>query len=140
QVEKAPLEPGIDATRLRDAISVLESCEREETASRLSLLAEAANEAVKMIRARFEPDREELRQLRAESAELAAQIDLLQRGVSPGPQPLLAALGARLPTLPGQMPPRALREVCEVSDESWRAAAEVVFTEKFAVLVEEEHY
>lgn len=140
QVEKAPLEPGIDATRLRDAISVLESCEREETASRLSLLAEAANEAVKMIRARFEPDREELRQLRAESAELAAQIDLLQRGVSPGPQPLLAALGARLPTLPGQMPPRALREVCEVSDESWRAAAEVVFTEKFAVLVEEQHY
>ena len=140
QVGKAPLDPIVDTTRLKNAIGFLESCEREQTASSLSLLAEAANETVKTIRSRFDGDREELRRLRSEKSDLQAQIDLLQRGVSPGPQPLLAALKSQLPLLPNQTPPRALREVCEVSDESWRAAAEVVFEEKFAVLVAETHY
>lgn len=140
QVGKAPLEPGVDTTRLRNAIDFLESCEREQTASSLSLLADAANETVKTIRSRFESDRAELVRLRAEKADLHSQIDLLQRGVSPGPQPLLAALKAQLPLLPGQTPPRALRELCEVTDESWRAAVEMVFEEKFAVLVTAGHY
>jgi uncharacterized protein YPO0396 len=140
QVGKAPLHPAVDTTRLQHAITFLESCEREQTASSLSLLAEAANETVKTIRGRFDADREELRRLRGEKSDLQAQIDLLQRGVSPGPQPLLAALKSQLPLLPGQTPPRALREICEVTDETWRAAVEVVFEEKFAVLVGSEHY
>jgi hypothetical protein len=140
QVAKAPLHPFVDTTRLGSAIRFLEDCERDQTASSLSLLAEAANETVKGIRSRFEPEREELRVLRNEKADLKAQIDLLQRGVSPGPQPLLSALKAQLPLLPGEAPPRALREICEVTDESWRAAAEVVFDEKFAVLVSGGHY
>jgi uncharacterized protein YPO0396 len=140
QVGKAPLHPAVDTTRLQHAIAFLESCEREQTASSLSLLAEAANETVKTIRGRFDPDREELRRLRSEKTDLGAQIDLLQRGVSPGPQPLLAALKSQLPLLPGQTPPRALREICEVTDEAWRADAEVVFEEKFAVLVGSDHY
>lgn len=140
QVGKAPLHPSVDTTRLHNAITFLESCEREQTASSLSLLADAANETVKTIRGRFEPDREELRRLRSEKSDLQAQIDLLQRGVSPGPQPLLSALKSQLPLLPGQAPPRALREICEVNDEAWRVAAEVVFEEKFAVLIGSEHY
>ncbi len=140
QVGKAPLDPIVDTTKLKNAILFLEGCEREQTASSLSLLAEAANETVKTIRSRFEPDREELRRLRSEKSDLQAQIDLLQRGVSPGPQPLLSALKSRLPLLPNQMPPRALREICEVTDENWRAATEVVFEEKFAVLVASDHY
>ena len=140
QVAKAPLHPFVDTTRLGNAIAFLESCEREQTASSLSLLADAANETVRNIRARFEPEREELRILRTEKADLRAQIDLLQKGVSPGPQPLLSALKARLPLLPGETGPRALREICEVTDEAWRAAAEVVFEEKFSVLVSAGHY
>jgi len=140
QVGKAPLHPFVETTRLANAITFLESCEREQTGSSLSLLAEAANETVKGIRSRFEPEREELRLLRNEKTELKAQIDLLQRGVSPGPQPLLSAVKSRLPLLPGETPPRALREICEVTDEAWRAAAEVVFDEKFAVLVSANHY
>jgi uncharacterized protein YPO0396 len=140
QVEKAPLDPIVDTTKFRNAIAFLEGCEREQTASSLSLLADAANETVKTIRSRFEPDREDLRRLRSEKSDLQAQIDLLQRGVSPGPQPLLAALKSQLPLLPNQMPPRALREICEVTDENWRAAAEVVFEEKFAVLVASGNY
>ena len=140
QVAKAPLHPFVDTTKLGNAISFLESCEREQTASSLSLLADAANETVKGIRSRFEPEREELRILRNEKSDLKAQIDLLQRGVSPGPQPLLSALKEQLPLLPGEAPPRALREICEVTDEAWRAAAEVVFEEKFAVLVSTGHY
>ncbi len=140
QVAKAPLSPFVDTAKLAQTISFLESCEREQTGSTLSLLAEAANETVKIIRSRFERDREELRRLRAEKTDLVAQIDLLQRGVSPGPQPLLTALKTHLPLLPGQVPPRALRELCEVTDESWRAAAEIVFEEKFAVLVASDQY
>lgn len=140
QVAKAPFDPFVDTSRLSDAVALLDSCERSETGNVLALLADGANEAVKSIRARFEPDRENLRKLRAEKADLDAQIDLLQRGVSPGPQPLLDALKAQLPLLPNQTPPRALREICEITDESWRAAVEVVFDEKFAVLVEEGHY
>lgn len=140
QVHKAPLDPIVDTTKLKHSIEFLESCEREQTASSLSLLADAANDTVKTIRSRFEPDREELRKLRAEKSDLQAQIDLLQRGVSPGPQPLLAALKSQLPLLPSETPPRALREICEVADETWRAAAEVAFEEKFAVLVPPNHY
>jgi uncharacterized protein YPO0396 len=140
QVHKAPLDPIVDTTKLKHAIEFLDSCEREQTASSLSLLADAANETVKTLRSRFEPDREELRKLRNEKSDLQAQIDLLQRGVSPGPQPLLAALKSQLPLLPNESPPRALREICEVTDESWRAAAEVAFEEKFAVLVPPNHY
>lgn len=140
QVAKAPLHPFVDTTRLGNAISFLESSDREQTASSLSLLADAANETVKNLRSRFEPEREELRLLRNEKSDLKTQIDMLQRGVSPGPQPLLAALKSQLPLLPGEAPPRALREICEVTDETWRAAAEVVFEEKFAVLVSAGHY
>lgn len=140
QVGKAPLQPTVDTTRLQHAIDFLEGCERPETATSLTMLADAANETVKTIRSRFESDREELRRLRNEKSDLQAQIDLLQKGISPRAQPLLGALKAQLPLLPDQTPPRALRELCEVSDENWRAAAEVVFEEKFAVLVAKDHY
>ncbi len=140
QVDKAPLEPRVDTTRLQHAIGILEACERPETATSLTMLADAANDTVKTIRSRFESDREELRRLRNEKSDLQAQIDLLQKGISPRAQPLLGALKAQLPLLPDQTPPRALRELCEVSDENWRAAAEVVFEEKFAVLVAKGHY
>ncbi|MBB5353033.1 hypothetical protein HNR46_003286 [Haloferula luteola] len=140
QVSKAPLDPMVDTTRLKHAIEHLDSCDREQTGSSLSLLADAANETVKVLRQRFEPDREDLRRLRAEKSDLEAQVDLLQRGVSPVPQPLLAALKSQLPLLPNEPAPRALRELCEVTDEHWRAAAEVVFEEKFAVLVDSQHY
>lgn len=140
QVAKAPVHPFVDTTRMDEAICFLDSCERSETANTLSLLAEAANQLCRDLRSRFAKDQTELQRLRGEKGELESQIDLLKKGVSPGYQPLLAALRETLPTLPGEDPPRALRELCEVDDEDWRTAAEVAFDEKFSVLVAEKHY
>lgn len=140
QVAKAPVHPFVDTTRMEEAVGFLDSCERSETANTLSFLADAADQLCRDLRSRFAKDAEELRKLRGEKSDLESQIDLLKKGVSPGHQPLLAALKEHLPILPGEEPPRALRELCEVDDESWRAAAEVAFEEKYAVLVSREHH
>jgi uncharacterized protein YPO0396 len=140
QVAKAPVHPFVETTRMDDAIRFLDSCERSETANTLSLLAEAANQLCRELRARFAKDQSELQKLRSEKADLDSQIDLLKKGIPPGHQPLLSALRDALPTLPGEPPPRALRELCEVEDETWRAAAEVAFEDKFAVLVGDAHH
>lgn len=137
---KAPLQPFIDTTRMADSLAFLESCERHESGNSLSLLADAADDVCKNLRSRFAKDAEELRRLRTEKSDLESQIDLLKRGVPPAAQPLLAALREHLPLMPGEAPPRALRELCEVEDESWRAAAETAFEEKFAVLVAPAHH
>jgi hypothetical protein len=140
QVAKAPVHPFVDTTQMNEKIRYLESCERSETANTLSLIADAANQLCIDLRSRFAKDQTELQRLRSEKAEIESQVDLLKKGISPSHQPLLSMLRESLPILPGEDPPRALRELCEVEDENWRAAAEVVFEEKFAVLISEEHY
>ncbi|MCB1130474.1 MAG: hypothetical protein KDN05_05045 [Verrucomicrobiae bacterium] len=140
QVSKAPVHPFVDTTKMNEAISFLDSCERHETANTLSLLADAANQLCRDLRSRFAKDQAELQKFRSEKSDIESQIDLLRKGVSPEHQPLLTALRESLPLLPGETPPRALRELCEVDDESWRAAAEVAFEEKYAVLVSGENH
>ncbi len=139
EMAKAPVEPKVFISPLEDAIKVLDSCEREETSNTLSLLADAANKLTRELRDRFRSDADELRHLRSEKSALDTQIDSLKRGLPPVPQPLLSALRETLPLTPGETPPRALRELCEINDETWRPAAEVVLTEKFAVIVSPEH-
>ncbi len=140
EVAKAPVHPPVDVSRMEEALRFLDSCERAETSNSLSHLALSADQLCKLLRERYRNEAEELRHLRAEKSDLDAQVDALKRGLPPVPQPLLAALCEQLPILPGELPPRALRELCEVEDETWRAAAEVVFEEKFAVLVASGHH
>lgn len=140
EVGRAPVHPFVDVSRMDEALRFLDSCERSETSNTLAHLALAADQLCKQLRDRFRNDAEELRRLRSEKSDLDAQIDALKRGLPPVPQPLLNALREHLPMLPGERPPRALREVCEVEDEAWRAAAEVVFEEKFAVLISSDHH
>ena len=140
QVAKAPVHPFVATNRMDEAIRFLDSCEHPETANALALLAEAADQLCRDLRARFAKDQAELQRLRGEKADLDSQIDLLKKGIPPGHQPLLTALREALPILPGETPPRALRELCEVEDEAWRAAAEVAFEEKFAVLIGDAHH
>ncbi|MEX1116204.1 MAG: SbcC/MukB-like Walker B domain-containing protein [Akkermansiaceae bacterium] len=139
-VAKAPVHPFVDVSRMDEALRFLDSCERAETSNTLAHLASAADQLCKQLRERFRGDAEELRRSRSEKSDLDSQIDALKRGLPPVPQPLLTALREHLPTLPGEAPPRALRELCEIEDEAWRAAAEVAFEEKFAVLVSPEHH
>lgn len=140
EVAKAPVHPFVDVTRMDEALHFLDSCERAETSNTLAHLATAADQLCRQLRDRFRSDAEELRRLRHEKADLDAQIDALRRGLPPVPQPLLHALREALPTLPGEEPPRALRELCEVENETWRPAAETALTEKFAVLVAPAHH
>lgn len=140
KIAKAPVHPMVDTTRLADALRFLEGCESAETASALSMLADAAKHVARDLEQRFAPDRAELQQLRREKSELLSEIDLLSKGISPVHQPLLAALRDQLPLLPNETPPRALRELCEIEDETWRHAAEVAFDQKFSVIVAESHY
>lgn len=137
---KASVEPKVFTSPLEEAIAVLDSCEREETSNTLGLLADAANKLCRELRDRFRSDAEELRQLRSEKSTLDTQIDSLRRGLPPVPQPFLTALREALPLAPGETPPRALRELCEINDETWRPAAEVSLAEKFAVIVSPEHH
>ena len=134
-VAKAPVHPYVDVARMDEALRFLDSCERSETSNTLAHLASAADQLCKQLRDRFKTDAEELRRFRAEKSDLDAQVDALRRGLPPVPQPLLHALRESLPSLPGEFLPRALRELCEVDDETWRPAAETALKEKFAVLV-----
>ncbi|MBK1831364.1 hypothetical protein JIN77_11545 [Verrucomicrobiaceae bacterium R5-34] len=140
EIEKAPLEKAVMTSEIDQAIETLQSCETQDSATSLHLLANAADQVVQSLSRSFEPDAAELRRLRSEQSELNAKINKLKDGVSPAQQPLLNALQAQLPILDQHKPPRALREVCEVTDEKWRVAAEMVFSEKFAVLVDPDHF
>ena len=140
EVAKAPVHPYVDVARMDESLRFLDSCERAETSNTLAHLASAADQLCKQLRERFKNDAEDLRRLRAEKSDLDAQIDALKRGLPPVPQPLLHALRDVLPILPGEAPPSTLRELCEVEDETWRAAAETALEEKFAVLVSSSHH
>jgi hypothetical protein len=128
ELAKAPVQPPVITSNLEDAIRMLGECEVAETSNALGHIAAVADHLCKQVRERFATEAAELRRLRAGKSELETQIDSLRRGLPPVPQPLLQALRET-------MPARALRELCEVTDENWRVAIEVAFTGKFAVLV-----
>ena len=128
ELAKAPVLPPIITSNLDDAIRMLGECEVGETSNALSHIAAVADHLCKQLRERFASEAADLRRLRAEKSELETQIEALRKGLPPVPQPLLDALRE-------SMPAHALRELCEVTDENWRVAIEVAFSEKFAVLV-----
>lgn len=139
-VAKAPFTPPINTSEFLSQIKFLKECRQEENATSLALLAEAANKLCKKIRESFSKEEEQLRKLRREKNELQGHISMLKQGLPPHPQPLLTALQNQLPTLPGETPPRAARELYEITDESWRAAAEMAFTQKFSVFVNSDQF
>lgn len=136
EVAKAPVDPPLHTGNLDDAIRLLGGCEVGETSNALSHIASVADHLCKQLRERFAADATELRRLRSEKSDLESQIDALRKGLPPVPQPLLHAVREEL----GADAAHALRELCEVTDENWRIAIEVAFTEKFAVVVAAENY
>jgi hypothetical protein len=75
--------------------------------------------------------------LEREIARIGDLLAALRLGVVPEAGVLLNALNRALPRSGSENPARALRELCEITDETWRPAAEVAFTRKFAVVVSE---
>jgi uncharacterized protein YPO0396 len=137
EIKHAPLDRPADTHRFEDAIELLQGCDEGATMGALANLRDAADQLVQQLRKVFAPDREELTRLRGEATSLNEQLTMLRAGLPPVPQPLLNAL-REYPLQFRQT--KALREVCEVADETWRQAVEVAFTQKFAVLVEEKHF
>lgn len=78
--------------------------------------------------------------LERERERLGSLLAALRLGVVPEASVLLTALNQSLPRRGSENPARALRELCEVTDETWRPALEVAFGRKFAVVVEESDY
>lgn len=140
EVARAPLPTPVDTRAMEDAIELLNSCEVDATANALSHLRDAANQICSGINRSFLSERQELQRLRTEKADLESQVAALSAGLPPVSQPLLTRLNDQLLHMKGEPPARALREVCEVNDEDWREAIEVAFTQKFALLVSEDHY
>jgi uncharacterized protein YPO0396 len=139
-IKHAPLPQPVDTLRLENALEMLESCDIEATGNALSNLRDAADQLCGTLRRAFAPEQQELTRLRHEKTDLESQIAALKAGLPPVMQPLLSRLNDRLIHFEGSLPARALRELCEVTDEAWRPAVEVAFTEKFAVIVPEKHY
>lgn len=89
---------------------------------------------------RIRPLRTELDEARKKSMKLGKEIAALQLGELPTEHPLLDALNAALPK-EGRKPAAVpLSKLCEVHDEKWRAAIEVAFDRKFAIVVSEANY
>lgn len=136
-IKQAPLDRPLSTLRFEDAIAMLHECDETATMNALANLRDAADQLVQDLRKAFAPDREELAALRREAASLNEHLTMLRSGLPPVQQPLLHTLRENPLVLRHA---KALREVCEVADENWRAAIEVAFTQKFAVLVEEKHF
>ncbi len=105
--------------------------------SRVRQLASAVQSLHRSVEAVARPIFAEESSLERERARLGDLLAALRLGVVPEASVLLNALNGSLPRAGAENPARALRELCEVADEAWRAAAEVAFTRKFAVVVSE---
>jgi len=78
--------------------------------------------------------------LQKEHQRLTELLGALKLGLVPEASILLNALNSALPPRGNKRRALALRELCEVRDEEWRAAVEIAFTRKFAVVVGADDY
>ena len=109
----------------------------EET---LRALADAAGKAAAEVSRAARPNADRLAKLRSELGALREEVAALKLGRLPFPTRVLDALNNGLLAMSGEPPARHLCQLCEVRDERWRAAIEVAFTRKFAIVVEATHY
>lgn len=140
QVRDTATRTSLDTREVEQAIQRLASCESNATYTALAHLRHTATQLNAELKQSFNNESRELQVLRQQTDTLDEQIKGLKHGLPPIRQPLYHALNDALPRLPGRNPAHPLRELCEVNDETWREALEVVFTDKFALIVEPEHY
>ena len=140
EVKAAPVSQPIDTTGLEVAIARLEDCEGGQSETALKAVAAAAEQVSIGLNRLVDPDRKKRDELRPKLGKLNEEISALENGHLPFPTTLLEALNAALPWDGRQPPAQPLCKLCEVSDEKWRAAIEVAFTRKFAIVVSEASY
>jgi hypothetical protein len=140
QVSAAPLTEPVDTVRMEAAIKKLESCSKDQTEPALAGIADGANELKTALNRAVGPTERKLREIREQKGQLREQVTLLANGQLPFPTTVLNTLNQELPASGPTPPAQPLCKLCEVIDEDWRAAIEVAFSRKFAIVVSEVNY
>jgi hypothetical protein len=140
EVSKAPLADPVDGSAVEAAIKKLETCTKDKTESALAGVAAEADLLKAALSRSVGPIERKLREIRDLKGRLSEQVTLLANGQMPFPTTVLNALNQNLPSQGRTPAAQPLCKLCEVVDEDWRAAVEVAFNRKFAIVVSEENY
>lgn len=140
EVKSAPLAEPVDTSSLQIVIKQLEGCEKKKTEQALAGLAEKTEELKSALSRAVGPTDRKLRDIRDQKGRLRDEVTLLKAGQLPFPTTVLNALNQSLPSAGRTPPALPLCKLCEVTDEDWRAAIEVAFSRKFAIVVSEPNY
>jgi chromosome segregation ATPase len=122
------------------AIMAVEAGGVAKAGQTLRALGEAAQRAAAEAARAAAPTQKRLVEIRQQLDQLREEIAALRLGRLPFPTHLLDALNNELRRPGGEVAAQHLCRLCEVTDERWRPAIEVAFAQKFAVVVEPEHY
>jgi hypothetical protein len=140
EVRTAPLTEPVDAAPMEAAIKKLESCSKDQTETSLAGIAGGAEELKATLRRAVGPTESKLRAIREQKGGLRDEVTLLANGQLPFPTTVLNALNQNLPSAGRTPAAQPLCKLCEVTDEGWRAAIEVAFNRKFAIVVSDANY
>ena len=122
------------------AINAVEQGGIPKAGETLRALGDAAKRAASEVNSAAAPTQKRLVELRQQLGQLRDEVGALIIGKLPFPTRLLDTLNSSLPSTSSRLPAQHLRALCEVNDERWRPAIEVVFARKFAIVVAPEHY
>jgi DNA repair exonuclease SbcCD ATPase subunit len=122
------------------AINAVEQNGVPKAGENLRALGDAAQRATVEVNRAAAPTQKRLIELRQQLGQLRDEVGALKIGKLPFPTRLLDTLNSTLPSRGLRLPAQHLRALCEVNDERWRPAIEVVFARKFAIVVAPEHY
>jgi hypothetical protein len=140
EVKSAPLTEKVDMGAFDAVIKRLDGCEVNDSEAALKAVADVAEQMKVALNRVVAPVRKALDELRPKLGKLREEIDALKLGHLPFPTVLLQSLNDVLPKEGRQFAAQPLCKLCELTDEKWRAAIEVAFTRKFAVVVSEANY
>src|SRR5205085_324965 len=111
-----------------------------EAENTLRVLGEASHKLASAVSHAARTTVDRLTDVRKELGALRDEVAALKLGQLPFPARVLDALNQQLLPFSGEPPARYLCRLCEVNDERWRPAIEIVFTRKFAIVVAPQHY
>ncbi len=137
--ERAVVDP-MGLNTLDEAITHLDGCAASEHDSAFHQLNRALDQARMVLDDHLRPSRTAMQEGETKSRKLQEEISLLQKGHLSSPNILLNELSSALPRNGAKRTAVPLCLLCEVNDESWRAALEVAFDRKFAIVVEEANF
>lgn len=103
-------------------------------------LATHVGGALQMLEEAGKPFAKEVNRLEGEIGDVRKAVGDLEANRTPERTPLLDHLNTHLPRSGTMLPAHSLRELCEVTDETWRPALEVAFSRKHAIVVAKTDY